>query len=414
MFLYVITTLILSIVCAYPNVSRNLTILNQTNAYERYPNLLNRIMCQNITDKYLSPLLVAADDVVIPSTAYFQSLNVLHGLLDCSAMQFSFTTIRTRNDLDPKSITLELMRHDDALGAPGTTFYKKTFPWPSNNIEWRQDAIAMPWQSMIVLQLNELGDDGVTRFNFHDPVFFPADRVWFSFYATVSQHINSVFRMNSMYWVTLNNNTDSTPVSEGSYDFVFRDVANLLHYNFVNWTTAKLVEPVMRIVPTTNNLAWTLSFTCQVSTQPTGAPTNKLPLAPTTTPMPTIEVPSGNHTNITHDRDYDPARLAIAIATPLTIVSLCLLVWCFLAMYRKWRRRQAQVKNKSNIMNLLISPNTDDPFKEYVIPNANPLKQQPPIAIYTSGKEWVPVPLGNDDASKGLFNNVISTDDEYY
>lgn len=396
----------------YPNVSRNITILNQTNAYERYPNLLNRIMCQNITDKYLSPLLVAADDVMIPPTAYFQSLNILQGIRDCSTMQFGFTTIRTKNDLNPTSLTLELMRHDDVSQAPGTTFFKKTFPWPSNNVEWRHDFIAMPWQSMIVLQLNELGDDGVTRFNFHDPIFFPASRVWFSFYATVSQHINSQFRMNSMYWVTLNNNTDSVSTSampaQPNYDFVFRDPANLLHYNFVNWTTARLIEPVMRIVPTTNNLAWTLSFSCAVSTQPTGAPTTPVPtLAPTILITP---VPTRNDTNLTHNRDYDPVRLALAIALPLTFVVLCLIIWCCLVMYRKMKQRRAQTTKKTNIKNLLLSPINDDPFKEYTIPSVNPLKQQQiqPTAIFTSGNEWVPVPLG-----EGLFNNIISTDDDY-
>lgn len=406
--------LLIFVVIVVADVSRNITVLNQTNAYERYPNLINRIMCQNITDKYRSPLLVAADDVVIPPFSYFQSLNILRGIRDCSAMQFGFTTIRTKNDLNPKSITLELMRHDDASQSPGTTFFKKTFPWPSNNIDWLHDYIAMPWQSMIVLHLNELGDDGVTRFNFHDPDFFPAQRVWFSFYATVSQHINSQFRMNSMYWVTLNNHTGtvSTRASsdEKNYDFMFRDPADLLHYNFVNWTQARLIEPVMRIEPTTNNLAWTLSFTCAVSTQPTHAPTTPTPtLAPTILITP---APTRNDSNLTQHRDYDPVHLAIGIALPLTLISCCIIVWCC-CLYRRMKQRRAQTTKKTNIKNLLLSPITEDPFKEYMIPNANPLIQKPATtAIYTSGNEWVPVPLVGEE-SKDLFNNVISTDDDY-
>jgi hypothetical protein len=304
------------------------------------------------------------------------------------------------------------MRHDEKTGAPGETFYKKTLPWPSNNYEWASDYISIPWQTLIALQWHELADDGVTRFDFRNASFLPPETTfWFSFYATVSQHINSIFRMNSMYWVTLNNNTGSTPAEQTLYgkknhDFVFRDASNLLHYDFVNWTTAAIVQPVMRIVPTTNNLAWSLSFTCDVSTQPTMAPTQSPTTAPTSTTAPiNIIIPPTYVINVTNFTQ-DPLHLAVAVALPIAITFLCLTCCCACFMWRRWKRKQ-RVINMTNMIG------NNEPFPKYSNVPKNPLKQTPISATYTNGNEWLPVSLSSSERSNGLFNNNLSTDEDY-
>lgn len=372
-------------------------------------------MCQNITDKYRFPLLQAADDAVQPTITYLESQNVLNGVRDCDAMIFSFMTIRTKNDLNPTSITIELYRHNMTTTKPGTLFYKKTLPWPTNNYRWQSDYIAIPWRSVIILQLNELGDDGHTRFNFHNDSFLPGgETFWFSFYVAVSQHLNSAFRMNSMYWVTLNNETGSTPVvllpgETKNHDFVFRDVVDLLHYNFVEWTTATLVEPVMEITPTTHNLAWTLELSCEVSTRPTSAPTSSPTDTPTSLTLePTTAAPTSDATNVTII-EYGHGYIIASVMLPVLFIAASIVTFIFVI-----RRKHNDKNEKIDIRKMVgTSDNIFDEHLKIPVVTTDTKKNlyfelgQKPMQTdfsFTSGDEMVPVEL--DDLLSNKINYV--------
>ena len=287
----------------------NITILQQQNVAEQYPDLGNGILCQNLTDKWNNPVLMAADDLVIPSMRYLRSRGVARGMDDCSAMSLQLTTMRRKSDLNPTIVTLLFMRHNDTTGLPSdTVFYRKSFPWPTNNYLWQSDPLNRPWQSVFTLQLNEVGDDGVTRFAFRDTVdFMPPDRtVWVGFYATLSLHQDQRFQFNAMMWATLNNHTGSSPVlpfaSNGAAnrDFAYRDTNNYLDEGFTEWTTAVPAERALKITPTTNNMAWSVSLDCLLEA-PTTAPTTQ-PTANTTeapSAMPTMAAPTNTTTNTT-------------------------------------------------------------------------------------------------------------------
>jgi hypothetical protein len=315
------------------------------------------------------------------------------------------------------------MRHDAVYNRAGEVFFKKTLPWPTNNPHWQQDYISLPWQTEIILQLNELGDDSVTRFNFTNSTFLPSEEVfWVSFYCTVSQHLNSIFRINSLYWVTLNNLTGSTPVEPRllglteNHDFLFRDSMDLLRYGFTNWTTASLVEPIMRIEPTTNNLAWRLSLTCEVSTQPTAAPTTAAPTLPpqseepTTSPIDPNPSPLNNTWNITTEENGN--HLAIALSIPFTLLLLSLtIVCCVFIVWRRKSKEQKKNQTKSNIRNLLSRTGDD------AQPSASPLYQAPffpnprrnELLVYSSEGEWQDIKLEEENSGVHLFDDNIYT-----
>jgi hypothetical protein len=143
--------------------TRNITFLEQRNAKQRYPNLRNKVQCQNITDMWGTPVLEAADDAFLPSLSFFQSHNVTGGVNDCSALTFSWTTIRTENDQAPLFLTISFMRNNVSgttnTSRPATSippFYKKTLHWPTNNYMWYSDLKNLPWQSEATFQLNEV------------------------------------------------------------------------------------------------------------------------------------------------------------------------------------------------------------------------------------------------------------------
>jgi hypothetical protein len=335
----------------------NVSILNQTNVVERFPNLANRVRCQNITDIYLQPLLVAADDAVLPPITFFQSQRVVNGLDDCSALTFAFSGIRMKSFSNPTSITVMFMRGDGEGGGPGSLLYRKSLPWATNDQMWQKDYLALPWTYEVTLQWNEVGDDGVTRLDFRSPAFLPPlQRFWLAFYCTAPQQIGTGFRLNAMYWVTLNNLTGSTPLRPQLFggvpnrDFLFRDVNNLLKFGFTNWTTAKAYETVAGIVPSTNNLAWSLFFTCNVSAVPTFAPVESPTLGPTAPIAPTAsptQTPTSNATNNRTEwnitarvRDLKGGEIALIVVVPLTLLLASLFIFAIL----RRRRRQAQKK----------------------------------------------------------------------
>jgi hypothetical protein len=330
-----------------PLISKNLTIINQTNVYQRYPNLRNKILCQNMTDKAFFPTLEAADDATLPPSTFWKNGGVEGGLNNCSAMTFSWTTIRVRRDTAPYFITLSFWK---SLAYNTTPFYKKSFQWPSNNEYWVKDPQSMPWQSEITLRLNEVGDDGVTRFNFRDDAFFPppGEVFWISFYATMRYGKSSSLQTNAMYWVLLNNDAGSSIPEEifmggqPNSNFMYRDPVNFMRNGWVNWTDGLVVEDAMKITTSTHNLAFSLFFTCLATPPP--PPTIPTTPPPTTTTNVSVQtespslVPGGNGTNMTEKEGTSGGRLVGAIVAPL--LSLCLCGGCFAFLARRWYKRK--------------------------------------------------------------------------
>lgn len=327
---------------------RSINIVTQQNGHERYPDPKNRIRCQNITDVYPSPVQEAADDFVVPLPTWFETQGVTHGLNDCSSMSFALETIRTRSDRDPSSITITLMKHNPLTKKPGETFYKKTLPWPTNNYLWTSDPRGLPFVSIVTLQYNELGDDGKTRFDFRSPSFMPsATTFWFSFYATVPQHQSSLgFTMNAMYWRTLNNETNSTPketfLHNGleNHDFVWRDPSDHANYGYTEWVSGQLIEEKLRLPLTTNNLAWTVYFSCLVTDLWTDPPT----LRPTSTPTlsPTLPTPSPTTVSLNETERENYQNLVVGVSVPVVILLLCIIgLLLLMTAKRCWKKKKS-------------------------------------------------------------------------
>lgn len=324
---------------------RNVNIVTQQNAPERYPDPKNRIRCQNITDVYPSPVQEAADDFVVPLPTWFELKGVTHGLSDCSALSFALETIRTRSDHDPSSVTINIWKHDPLTKRPGESLYKKTLPWPSNNYLWKSDPRGTPFVSIFKLQYNELADDGKTRFDFRNPAFLPsATTFWFSFYATVPQHQSSLgFTMNAMYWRVLNNLTNSSPhetflhAGQENHDFVWRDVGNYANYGYEDWVSGELIEERIRLTQTTHNLAWTVYFECLVTDLWTDPPTQKPTTSPTQTPTQATEAPTLQILNESERIGY--RDLVVGISIPVVLLLVCIIILLFLLTAKRcWKR----------------------------------------------------------------------------
>lgn len=411
-------------------------VLNQTNVAQRYPLAPNRVQCQNVTDKAGPPLLVAADDVVlsVPSDAQ-----------DCDAVLFSFTTVRTRQDLNPSSITLQLLRHNATSGGPSDAFFQITRQWPDNNAHWQFDAMGVPQQTDLLLQRGDLSDlAGATpkRFDLHDAQLLPPGAtVWVAVWATVPLHlVLAGYRANGFYWATLTNDTSSSPVSAGNKPFWYKDTTDLLGYGWRQWTPAQQVEPWLGIQQATQQLAWRVSLRCVVApptSAPTPAPTPAPTLAPIVEPSPqpttssppvaTI-VPTGPLAspvaltlNETQAVGFNTVALAVPVAVAGTL-TLCLTVGCLVA------RRRA-LNKRANLRELLTKPRSnpklpkdDDTEIEMAVTYApNPLYGQGSrdntMRVYTSGHELVSVSLSDVEgetraAYREIFNDRVAVTDD--
>jgi hypothetical protein len=340
----------------------NVSVLNQTNVYQTADkfDLGNALLCQNITDKWAFPLLKAADDFVVPSDSFFEARGVPHGLQDCGNLWLSLSTIRRKNDLSPASATLEFWRHNASSGLPvstGRPFYSKTWPWPSNNYMWQRDWLNRPWDTAFRLQLNELGDDQVTRFAFRDEAFMPRDSpIWVAFYVTLALHQDQRLMANQVYWATLNNETGSTPPPPAlpggmdNHDFVYRDERDFLQNGWTQWTTAVTVERAMMIEPTTNQMAWRVAFECLCDpdppvlrapvSAPSGPATPSQPSSGNSSGAPSLDTDSNdNETTMTNTTDragrHSALHLLWLIAVPVTLILLTIG-----AGYVVWRQRR--------------------------------------------------------------------------
>jgi hypothetical protein len=163
-----------------------------------------------------------------------------------------------------------------------------------------------------------------------------------------------------MCWVTLNNESGSMPVrpftrsTDGTIvknnDFAFRDFTNFLGQGFTQWTSARSAEQAMQIPPTTNNLAWRVSFECLVdpalvpteapitsppTPEPTEAPTEEAPLYYNDTENSTINDDGGGNKTGSSNGKRIPLQVLWVLLIPAS-----LLLGIAGVTYFVWRRRR--------------------------------------------------------------------------
>lgn len=356
--------LFLSIVT--PSLQSPVVLLNQTNAYTLYYDLSNRIECHNYTDLWGYPLIYVVDDFVMP---LFNEIDVSR---DCTAIVFNFTTIRLKVDTDPYSITTRLFYHDYVTGGPrATPFFSHSRCSPDKSCRWPL-RLNVPMTTSIAISNGDMDVDGVTPF---DLSMIPAsETIWAGFYVSVPDHPStSILRENSLFWMTLDNKTGSTPIKRLFYNdtlnnhYKYRDANNLHRNGFTQWTDASLVQPIIGIQTTTLNMAWTVSLLCNATNtsvlspfqtlEPTSEPTQEPTVSPTMTPTefpttmtPTTEPPiiiddnsttKNNTVNETgliekYLRDRQTIIYAVVIAMLLSCFT-CFAV-CFCYKYYKYRK----------------------------------------------------------------------------
>jgi hypothetical protein len=263
----------------------NISLLKQINAPVRFNDWTNRIPCSNQTDIYQSPLVYISDDFTI-SFPMAANATVFY----CQSMTFTLNIMRVKQDQDPRSITYELAYHDKENGRPGDVFFKKTLPSPNGTGIW-DNILSVPYYIDLTVKQGDLDDSGLISFDFGNRTFLPYDTtLWFAFYTTGPRHFSSTtYRENRVYWITLNTDGGTTPVvnplfdSIPNYHYHYKDVNNLLGYNFTNWTEASIVQPYIGISTKTFNLAWSASISCLSTTYLTNRPPTLTPTTVTTT-----------------------------------------------------------------------------------------------------------------------------------
>jgi hypothetical protein len=311
-----------------------INVVNQANVYELFYDLTNRVECDNYTDYYSQygwPVVQAADDFVLPSYATLPTPN--HMSSDCTALAFTFATIRWRQDLDPVSVTLQLFYNNASSNGPqNTPFFSRTTCAPNattttTNCGWDPRLRAV-LNTTLVLTNGDLADDGVTRFSLSNQSLLPVGRrLWVSFFATVPMHYaRNLLTSNSLFWMTLNNKTGSTPVLA---QFATNGVANQhyryrnrqkLYYNASQWVDATFIQPLLGVRTTTFNMAWRADLICAYIPPITDAPTNtQPPTAVPTTATTTTEAPTEEPTNEpTAETTAEPTTEPSTTAEPTT------------------------------------------------------------------------------------------------
>lgn len=344
----------------------SIVLVNQTNGYTLYYDLTNRIECHNYTDIWGYPLVTVADDFVIP---VFMDLNMTS---DCAGISFNFTTIRLKVDTDPYSITTRLFYHDSITNGPrNTPFFTRTQCSPDNTCRW-PTRLNVPMTTTIMINNGDLADDKVTPF---DLASLPQGQtLWASIYVSVPDHPStSILRENSLFWMTLDNKSTSSPLQTvfynetPNYHYKYIDVNNLHRNGFTSWTDATVVQPILGIYTNTFNMAWTVSIICNGSNlsilpiieptpMPTSEPTTSTPtmaptlapsVAPTSVPTNTMVPTFDNETTIINGTEWyekyikdkqAQVILYAALGTILIIVILSCLV-CLCMKYYRYRKK---------------------------------------------------------------------------
>lgn len=343
---------------AQANISYSL--LNQTNGYTLYFDLTNRVECHNYTDFWGYPLVCVADDFILPS---FVNLDMSR---DCTGLSLNFTTIRLRVDMDPLSITIRLFRHNTSNNGPSdTAFYTRTMCSPDGTCKW-PTRLNTPSVTSITLHNGDPDDNGSSVFNL--AALPTGETLWVSIYVSVPDHPSTtILKENSLYWMTLENKSTSTPLQKTFYDgtpnynYKYIDVNNLHRNGFTSWTDATVVQPLLGVSTTTFNMAWSVSLICQSGTtfllsfppteSPTSSPTTATPtMAPTYAPTiaptsePTSEPTTLNDTTTGNEtmwyekyiREQTREQIIIysILGATLFLFSLCCCVCLCIKCYR--------------------------------------------------------------------------------
>lgn len=312
----------------------------------------NRIVCQNFTDFLPSVVFMyAADDFVVPQPDL---------ALRYTALQLQLGLVRMKHDENPRSLTVQLLRNNDADDSPGRAFYAHTYV-----LNWSDRQLDVPFNLTLRLSAgdsNEL-DNGRTQFDPMDELLLPRDtRMWLAVYATGPRNWAMTMAENSLFWSTAAPGARNASLSGAvaNRPYYFRDTNNALREGFVNWTAAPTVERVFGMDSVSHNLAWSLALVAQDTGAPTGPPTNETG-APTAVPIgtavptdaptddeeivwPNVTAPTTG-TNGTNTVLTDSSLIRIAVTIALCIIVTCCLA-CLCLYYCIKRRKMQQLKSE--------------------------------------------------------------------
>jgi len=70
------------------------------------------LRCQNMNDANVPYIIEATDDFEIPPNSYFTERFVKNGIDDCQTIVFNFLIRRSKKDMDPSSIVINLYTND--------------------------------------------------------------------------------------------------------------------------------------------------------------------------------------------------------------------------------------------------------------------------------------------------------------
>lgn len=361
-----VNTLSLCVILLFTCVLSQQVLINQTNGYTLYYDITNRLECHNYTDFWAYPLVRVADDFVLPA---FRTLDLKN---NCSGLVFTFTTIRLKIDTDPYSITIQLFHHNKTANTPqNNPFFSRTTCSPDGTCVW-PTRLNTPLTTTITINQGDRGDDGSTLFDLSS---LPTSvTLWVSIYITAPDHPStSILRENSLYWMSLDNKSTSTPLQPmfynetPNYHYQYIDVNNIHRNGFTSWTDATIVQPILGVTTTTFNMAFTVTLLCKAgvdmtilattdapTSQPTEAPTvtpTQKPtvaptLAPTTLSPPPVQADnttsvSPSPTNVTNGTIWDDPSLvplSIWVSVPLGVVVLVMTILVCLRCCRRCKR----------------------------------------------------------------------------
>jgi hypothetical protein len=374
-------------------VNVTLSLLDQTDAAGSG----GAILCQRLLDHRGAPLLLAADDLVLPGA-------LLASAVSCQTLQMTFATTRTRSDVDPSNVTVQLL-YTTAQG-PGVLFFQRSWVWPSGT-----PTGAVPLQ--LTLREGDWDDAGLVQFQLQNASFWPRDlAIWVALY--VSMPVDPLpTAQNAFFWLTLAPGVVSTQ----SNMFYYRDASNLQRWGFVNWTNATTAAPKLSLGAGTTQMQWSATLQCQ----------QRETVAPTTEPTPLVVVPppppvnettlapvADGNTSSGNNSLYAPGgthNVAVAVAVPVALVVAIALTALLVQQLRRrrWLARQKQQRETPlvNIREKLLPPEPQTISFDAAYPR-NPLTTQ--CRVFTSGGEMVEVPLRNPQGPYAtLLNDTIVT-----
>jgi hypothetical protein len=336
-------------------------LIKQVNAVERWYDLFNRIRCYEMTDILGSPSVMVADDFIITSSTS-------ENYTSCESLNFTLNTIRTFQDQNPLAIIIMLMYHDNITNGPGKVFFKRTLLSPNNTGIW-DTLVNVPSFTSFIINHGDLDDDNTTKFDFYSLPRYQT--LWFSFYGIGPRDFSvSTYRENSMFWITLNNNTiASTPVvnplfqnaslTVPNYDYFIRsiDVDNMLKFNMSNWTDAIISQPYMLVSTKTYNMAWSVQMTCFHNTPPptmtTETPTINMVVITSAPSFAPFINSSSSPSSLKNDTINTPQEESKApIVVPIVgIFMLSITILCIVLCITKSRERSKRKQMDENFIN---------------------------------------------------------------